>query len=218
MLSSRPERPGFFFRAVFRRAGSRSGGTVATLQPNPNHRDHLPLLSALCVSSANSALSPPPLFRTPSLFCVLAFLFGLRLTANSCRLPPLDTRTHLINDPDRSIPHDQISHQTPTSRLRRPSPPHPPLPRRLPRTPRPPPRILRRPNLRRPALLPLQRRHHLPRRQNGLRHQTPPGPIPAPPPNPPAASCGARPAPPSLPPAALPAHPRPPPPHTLLSW
>src|SRR6202049_4760002 len=30
------------------------------------------------------------------------------------------------------------------------------------------PRILRRPYLRRSALVPLQRRHHLPRRQNGL--------------------------------------------------
>src|SRR6267378_4047101 len=91
---------------------------------------------------------------------------------------------HQILYPERS----EGPHQTPACPersegapgLRRPSPPHPPLPRRLPRTPRPPPRILRRPHLRRPALLPLQRRHHLPRRQNGLRQQRRLGQIPGP--------------------------------------
>src|SRR6266404_1026965 len=56
----------------------------------------------------------------------------------------------------------------------------PPLPGRLPRHPRRHPRILRRPRLRRPALLPLQRRHHLPRRQNGFRPQRRLGQIPRP--------------------------------------
>src|SRR5467141_3396387 len=91
---------------------------------------------------------------------------------------------HQILYPERS----EGPHQTPACPersegppgLRRPPPPHPPLPRRLPRTPRPPPRIFRRPHLRRPALLPLQRRHHLPRRQNGLRQQRRLGQIPGP--------------------------------------
>ncbi len=43
-LSSRPERPGLFCRAVFGRAGLRSGGTVATRKPHRHHGDHRPSL------------------------------------------------------------------------------------------------------------------------------------------------------------------------------
>src|SRR5258708_6348495 len=85
--------------------------------------------------------------------------------------PSLDTRTHLINDPDRSTIHVQTHLQSPQRqfllaarpprpRTRRPQAPPPHLPGRLPRPPRPNPRILRRPPLRRPALLPLQRQPH----------------------------------------------------------
>src|SRR5713226_660298 len=105
--------------------------------------------------------------------------------------PSLDTRTHLINDPDRSTIHVQTHLQSqqrqfllaarpPRPRLRRPQAPPPHLPGRLPRPPRPNPRILRRPRLRRPALLPLQWRHHLPRRPHGQRQQRRMGQIPRP--------------------------------------
>src|SRR5258706_15630612 len=71
LLSSRPERPGFFLRAALWRAGSRSGGTTATLRqgsPLVLYRvtSSLPYLSSYSYppSSPPSASScstwPPP--------------------------------------------------------------------------------------------------------------------------------------------------------------
>ncbi len=65
-----PDRSGrFSLLFAPRERRPRSGGTVATFQPSANPRGHLPLLRALCVSSANGvypdpvgALSPPLLF------------------------------------------------------------------------------------------------------------------------------------------------------------
>src|SRR5258708_8184694 len=110
-----------------------------------------------------------------SCFSLPLSIFKFLISSFRFSPPSLDTRPHLITDPDRSPIHVQthlqpqqrqflLAARPPRPRLRRPQAPPPHLPGRLPRPPRPNPRILRRPRLRRPALLPLQWRHHLPRR------------------------------------------------------
>src|SRR5258707_1908100 len=90
LLSSRPQRPGFFLRAALWRAGSRSGGTTATL------RQGSPLVLYLITSSLPylSSYSYPPSFPPSASSCSTSPPPQSTSSARASSHPPSSAPSH----------------------------------------------------------------------------------------------------------------------------